>query len=201
MTLAGRSGTGWPVKLEHGGVTLRPLRASDSARFHELRALNWAWTGPWDSTMPPGAKDTPLTFATMVRRFNREARAGRMLPFGIDVDGVLSGQMTISGIIRGSAQWGQAGYWVDQQVAGRGVVPTALALAADHMFFTMGLHRLEVAIRPENVKSLRVVEKLGLRFEGERPRYMHVDGDWRDHVMYVIHADEVGPGELLSRLR
>lgn len=198
--LAGWSGRGWPVTLRHGAVTLRPLRASDARRYHELRARNWAWTGPWDSTRPPGAKDEPLTFSMMVRSFNREARAGRMLPWGIEVDGALSGQLTISGIVRGSAQWGQAGYWVDQQVAGRGVMPTALALGADHMLLTMGLHRLEVAIRPENAKSLRVVEKLGLRLEGTRPRYMHVDGEWRDHLVYVVHAEELGPGGLLGRL-
>ena len=65
--------------------------------------------------------------------------------------------------------------WVDRDLAGRGIAPTALALAADHMFGPMGLHRLEVAIRPENTKSLRVVEKLGFRFEGTRPAYMHVE--------------------------
>jgi ribosomal-protein-alanine N-acetyltransferase len=108
--------------------------------------------------------------------------------------------MTISGIARGSARWAMAGYWVDQAWAGRGLAPISLALAADHLFFTLRLHRLEVAIRPENAKSLRVVEKLGLRYEGERARYLHVDGDWRDHLMFAIHADEVGPGGLIGRL-
>lgn len=186
--------------LEHGFVRLRPLRASDQGQYREVRARNRAWTGPWDATRPPGAPDQPMTFREMTRKFNREARAGRMLPWAIEVDGRFAGQLTIAGITRGSAQWGQAGYWVDERHAGRGVMPTALAMGADHMFFAMGLHRLEVAIRPENAKSIRVVEKLGLRFEGERPRYMHVDGDWRDHVVYVAHVEEVGPGGLLARL-
>ena len=56
-----------------------------------------------------------------------------------------------------------------------------------------------MCIRPENHASLRVVEKLGFRHEGSRARYMHVDGDWRDHEMFALHADEVGPG-LLARL-
>ena len=54
------------------------------------------------------------------------------------------------------------------------------------------LHRLEVAIRPENAKSLRVVQKLGLRYEGDRPAYLHVDGAWRDHVMFALTAEEIG---------
>ncbi len=51
---------------------------------------------------------------------------------------------------------------------GRGVMPTAVALAADHCFTALGLHRIEVNIRPENAASLRVVEKLGFREEGTR---------------------------------
>lgn len=57
-----------------------------------------------------------------------------------------------------------------------------------------------MAIRPENIKSLRVVEKLGFRLEGERPAYLHVDHAWRDHLMFALHADEVGPQGLLGRL-
>ena len=194
----------WPVELSHGPVTLRPWRLQDRRAWNEIRQRNAAWTAPWDSTRPPDSIEPPLSFAGMVRQFNRRARLGQMLPFAVDYrpDGqawVLAGQLTISGITHGSASWAQAGYWVDQRWAGRGIIPTALALAVDHCFFTLHLHRMEVAIRPENVRSLRVVEKLGFRHEGSRARYMHVDGDWRDHEMFALHADEVGPG-LLARL-
>lgn len=194
----------WPVELSHGPVTLRPWRLQDRRAWNEIRQRNAAWTAPWDSTRPPDSIEPPLTFAGMVRQFNRRARLGQMLPFAVDYrpDGqawALAGQLTISGITHGSASWAQAGYWVDQRWAGRGIIPTALALAVDHCFFTLHLHRMEVAIRPENVRSLRVVEKLGFRHEGSRARYMHVDGDWRDHEMFALHADEVGTG-LVHRL-
>ena len=197
--------TGWPLELSHGPVRLRPWRLSDRRAWDELRRRNADWTGPWDSTRPRDSLDPPLTFAGMVRQFNRRARRGTMLPFAVDYlppgeqRAVLAGQLTISGITHGSASWAQAGYWIDQRWAGRGIIPIALALAADHCFFTLRLHRIEVAIRPENVRSLRVVEKLGFRHEGFRPRYMHVDGDWRDHEMFALHVEEVGPG-LLARL-
>ena len=92
-----------------------------------------------------------------------------MLPWGITVQPEgrpeqLVGQMTISGIAYGAACWAQAGYWIDEQWAGRGIVPLALAMAGDHVFGTLRLHRLEVAIRPENTNSLRVVRKLGFRY-------------------------------------
>ena len=108
--------------------------------------------------------------------------------------GVLAGQVTVSGITRGSANFAQIGYWVDQRLAGRGIVPTAVAMATDYCFATLGLHRMEVAIRPENGKSLRVVEKLGFRAEGSRPGYLHINGDWRDHLVFALNSDEVGQG-------
>ena len=79
-------------------------------------------------------------------------------------------------------------------------MPTAVALAVDHCFRTVGLHRIEVCIRPENAPSRRVVEKLGFRSEGLRPRYLHIDGAWRDHLIYALTAEEV-PDGLLRRWR
>ncbi len=195
----------WPVSLVHGPIGLRPLRRRDAAEWFAVRARNGAWTTPWDGTRPPEAEGEDITFEQMVRTHNADARAGRSLPWLVTWTDPgsrprLAGQMTISGIAGGSARWGMAGYWVDSALAGRGIAPTALALAGDHMFGTLRLHRLEVAIRPENAASLRVVEKLGFRAEGYRPAYMHVDGAWRDHLMFALHAEEVGPGGLIGRL-
>ena len=134
----------------------------------------------------------------MIRDLNRQAREGRSLPFVVTYDGELVGQLTVSGITWGSACWAQIGYWVDRDHAGRGIIPTAVALASDHCLFTMGLHRIEIAIRPENTASLRVVEKLGFRTERRAPRYLHIDGDWRDHLIFALTAEEV-PGGLLRR--
>jgi len=98
------------------------------------------------------------------------------------------------------ARSGQVGYWIDEKVAGRGVIPTALAMAVDHCFFVVGLHRIEASIRPENHASRRVVEKLGFHEEGLRRRYLHIDGAWRDHLCYAITIEDV-PGGLMPRWR
>lgn len=127
------------------------------------------------------------------------ARAGTAYPFAIDVDGAFAGQLSVNNIVRGSGQFGSIGYWIDREYAGRGVVPRAVALAIDHCFFTAGLHRIEIAIRPENTNSLRVVEKLGMREFGYAPKFLHIDGAWRDHRLYAVTVEEV-PGGMLRRL-
>ena len=195
----------WPVSLREGPVLLAPMRLRDRATWERVRRANARWLRPWEATLPPGSQVGPTTYAGLVRSLSRQARDGRMLPWLIfyDTSGGqgppdLAGQLTVSGITGGSASWGQIGYWVDERLAGRGIVPTAVAMAVDYCFDVLRLHRIEIAIRPENEKSLRVVEKLGFREEGLRPRYLHIDGEWRDHVAFALNAEEV-PGGLLRR--
>ena len=190
--------TEWPTTLASGGVTLRPIAQSDAAAWRRARERNAAWLGPWDATVPPGGEPRPMSFRQLVRMLRRSARAGTAYPFAIDVDGRFAGQLTVSNIVRGSARFASIGYWIDQEYAGRGVVPRAVAMAVDHCFFTAGLHRIEIAIRPENSNSLRVVEKLGISEIGYAPRFLHIDGDWRDHRLYAITVEEC-PGGLLRR--
>ncbi len=192
--------TAWPATLAEGSVRLRPLRRRDRRAWHSTRLANAAWLEPWEATSPDPLAQPPASFAVFVADLQREARAGRAMPFAIEYDGVLVGQLTVTGIVYGSLRSASIGYWVAREVAGRGIAPTAVALAADHAWFRGGLHRIEVAIRPENAPSLRVVEKLGFRDEGRRPRYLHIAGAWRDHRVFALNAEEV-PGGLLERWR
>lgn len=193
----------WPATLTHGDVTLRPLRQFDGRAWREVRARNLEWLKPWEASLPPeaeGLEDVP-TFSMMVRRLRREARQGRTQPFAVTYQGRFVGQLTVGGIAWGSLRAAYIGYWIDREVAGRGIMPTSVALALDHCFDVLRLHRVEINIRPENAASLRVVEKLGLRLEGERPAYLHIDGDWRDHLVFAVRRGEFPDGVLAAYLR
>lgn len=150
--------------------------------------------------MPRGDRSAPKTFRAMVRDLHHQAREGRALPFAVTVDDVFVGQLTVTNIVGGSARWGQVGYWIDRQYAGQNVIPTAVAMAVDHAIFAMDLHRIEVAIRPENLASLRVVEKLGFTEIGYAKRYLHINGDWHDHRLFAITREEC-PDGLLRRFK
>lgn len=189
---------GWPARLREGRIELRPLRLRDATAWREVRTRNARWLRPWEATLPLAEHDAPTTYGAMVRRLRAEAREGRSLPFALTVDGAFAGQVTVGGIARGSLLSAYIGYWIDQRVAGRGIMPTAVAMATDHCFREVGLHRVEINIRPENTASLRVVEKLGFRAEGLRERYLHIDGDWRDHLTFALCAEDVPEG-LLAR--
>lgn len=196
------SAPGWPARLAHGEIEVRPLRARDATAWSEVRTRNERWLSPWEGrppAQPPAPwrdRHSPAVFALMLRATRREARAGRMLPFAVTVDGRLCGQITVNSIVRGAFDCGYVGYWVDERVAGRGVLPTALALVLDHCFGPVGLHRVEANVRPENAASRRVVDKLGFREEGLHARYLFIDEDWRDHVTYALLREDVAEGVL-----
>lgn len=193
----------WPVTLDCGDLILRPIRLRDQREWLEVRRRNQQWLAPWEASNPDPAGGLP-SYPQMVRSLNRQARQGTALPWLITERRpnsrrpVLVGQLTVSSIVWGSAMTATLGYWVDKDRAGHGIAPTAVAMATDHCFRTLGLHRMEINIRPENGPSLRVVEKLGFRDEGLRPRFLHIGGDWTDHRSFALTSEEV-PGGLLTR--
>jgi ribosomal-protein-alanine N-acetyltransferase len=190
---------GWPVTLQHGRIGVRPLRRRDARTWARLRTDNAEWLGPWEATLPREAGQPMTSYVGMVGTMRRRARRGQTMPFVLTWDGEFVGMLTVNGITWGSARWASIGYWISQTHAGRGVTPTAVALVADHLLTTVGLHRVEIAIRPENAASLRVVTKLGFTEVGLAPRFLHIAGQWRDHAIFQILAEDV-PDGLLARV-
>ncbi|PRY49310.1 ribosomal-protein-alanine N-acetyltransferase [Geodermatophilus tzadiensis] len=143
-------------------------------------------------------RHTPAAYRAMRRSVTRRARSGSSLPFAVRMEGRLAGQVTVDNVVRGALRSGSLGYWIDRGAAGRGMASLAVALVCDHAFGAAGLHRLQADIRPENLPSQRLVERLGFRREGLLRRYLDIDGDWRDHLSYALLAEDL-PGGVLGR--
>ena len=135
----------------------------------------------------------------VIRTMNRQRKLGSGITFLITYEGGPAGQLSISDIAAGALRSASIGYWVARGVAGRGVTPAAVALAIDYAFEELRLHRIEICIRPENLASLRVVQKLGMRYEGRREKYIHIGGKWCDHESFAVTAEEARTG-MLARI-
>jgi ribosomal-protein-alanine N-acetyltransferase len=182
--------------FSHGDVLVRIVRVRDAKELEERVLGNREWLRPWEATNPFGPNSFEMRH--QIKALRRQMSANQGLPFVIEIDGRIVGQLNVSNMVFGSLSSATLGYWVVPEVAGRGVTPTAVALVIDYLFSQLGLHRCEIDIRPENVASLRVVEKLGMRFEGLKERYIHINGAWRDHYSFAITHEEV-VGGLLNR--
>ncbi len=178
----------------HGPVSIRLVRPRDAKTLQTELMDNRGWLRRWEATSPDGP--VSMDMRSGVRRLLQQYRDGTGVPFVMEYDGEVAGQLNVWGIARGSLASATIGYWVSERFAGRGITPTSVAMATDVCFEELRLHRMEICIRPENMKSLRVVEKLGFRYEGLRRRYIHIDGDWRDHYAFALVREDVPEGVL-----
>ena len=69
-----------------------------------------------------------------------------------------------------------------------------LGLVLRHAFGTLGLHRVEANVQPDNARSIALVERSRVPREGYSPRYLKIGGRWRDHVRFAMLAEEFDPG-------
>ncbi len=183
----------WPITLFGEEITLRPGRFRDRAKWNQVRLENKDWLSPWEATLPQVPQESQTadylsarpSFYEMVRTLNREARAGRSYSFLIWREGNLVGQITMGGVMYGALRGAHIGYWIDRNYANRGYTTQAVTLVSTFGFSQLGLHRIEINVRPENAASCRVAEKAGFIFEGERKAFLHIDGAWRDHLCFV----------------
>ena len=184
-------------------VLLRPLDVGDHAQWRSVRERSRDWLEPWEPLPEPGAPD-PVTdrdaFRARCGAWERQRQFDTAYGFGLFLrDGTLAGEVSLGSVLRGPFQSSFIGYWIDEAQAGNGYVPEGVALVIRYGFDSLGLHRMEAAIVPRNVKSRRVADKLGLRDEGIARRFLQIRGVWEDHVRYAItHEDWVERREELE---
>ena len=178
-------------RLVSGSVTVRPIRQRDARALERELDANRSWLKRWEAQLPGTRPPSSFDGRGTIRGLLEGQKSGTGLPFAIEVNGEFAGQINVSGITWGAVRGAMVGYWVAERFAGRGVTTTAAALVTDYCLLELGLHRVEICIRPENVVSLRVAEKLGFRFEGLRESYIYIDGAWRDHLCFALVAGEL----------
>ncbi|TWT26738.1 GNAT family N-acetyltransferase [Corynebacterium canis] len=189
---------GWPeatpeVRLpDYAIVRLRPLALRDGSAWRAQRISDRQFLEPVEPTVPGGWKSahSKAAWVGTLLSLRSSADAGVALPLAIELDGRFVGQVTMGNIQHGVVSDCWVGYWVHSSVTGRGVATAALALALDHAFLRVGVHRVTATYLPENLASGKVLERCGFRTEGFLRRNIHINGEWRDHHLVAITDDD-----------
>ena len=177
--------------LRGEGLYLRPAALADYLSWSRLRAASRSFLEPWEPTWP----DDDLTRAAFRRRLKRQDddmvrdEAYSFLIFDGIADELLGG-ITLGGVRRGVSQSGTLGYWMGAPHAGKGRMTRAVAATVDFALSRLRLHRIEAACLPENIASIRLLERVGFTREGYARSYLCIAGTWRDHLLYAILADD-----------
>jgi ribosomal-protein-alanine N-acetyltransferase len=183
---------GLPERLAGERVALRAFARGDVAELTDLRTRNRAFLEPWEPRRSSGFFASAGQRAE-IERDRQEWAADRTYAFAIVErdSGTMRGRIALANVVRGAWENATLGYFVDQAVGGRGYATEAVALAVRFAFGPCRLHRVQAAVMPKNARSRRVLEKNGFRHEGFSPRYLRLDGEWRDHNLFAITVEEL----------
>lgn len=165
-------------------VTVRQLQKEDIAAFTSAAHASEKLHRPW--------LEAPSSIGGF-RAYLKRSEAADQFAFVVvsTADhGRFAGYATVSSIVRGVLQSGYLGFAAFSGYEGRGLIKAGLRLVIDEAFGDLGLHRLEANVQPGNERSAALVSSLGFRLEGHSPRYLRIDGAWRDHDRYAITREE-----------
>jgi [ribosomal protein S5]-alanine N-acetyltransferase len=163
-------------------IALSEPSTADGDDFIAAVRASVALHHPWID--PP---DTPERFAAYLERAARPDQVAYLIRH--QPCGGLVGFVNVNNIVRGALHSGYLGYAAFATHAGQGLMTEGLRAVVDDLFTSLGLHRVEANIQPANDRSRDLVRRLGFAQEGFSPRYLWVDGDWRDHERWAVLSD------------
>ena len=176
-------------------VYLRYPRMADFQPWVRLRGESKDFLTPWEPTWVSDEL-TKGAFRRRIKRYHKEARLDSAYAFFIfrAADEVLMGGCTLSNVRRGVAQACALGYWIGERFSRQGYMFDAVTALFPFIFSTLGLHRIEAACLPSNEPSANLMHKAGFRQEGLARRYLKINGEWQDHLLFALLADEAQLG-------
>ncbi|MDH4061649.1 MAG: GNAT family N-acetyltransferase [Aquincola sp.] len=158
------------------------MAASVAAYLLRNRAAHAPWNPPMDDRMFT-AEGQAERLDAAVRHEADGSQIGWWMFLRHDSAAVM-GHVRLSQVARGPFCSAMLGYAIDAAHEGRGLMREALvAVLADAFGARVNLHRVQANARPENVRSLGLLDRLGFEREGLAREYLFIDGAWRDHVM------------------
>ena len=172
-------------------VHIRRVKKRDEQEFIALMRDSQALHEPWIS--PP---TSPMMFKYYLQRTDQDDHEGFVICRKSDER--IVGAININHIVRGSFQSASLGYYVGAEFQGEGFMAEGLQLLVNYAFHTMGLHRLEANIQPENVRSQNLVERCGFIKEGYSPQFLFINGAWRDHERWCCVHERQGMRSQIS---
>lgn len=162
-------------------IRLRPATPDDAELVTEAFVRNRVHMRRWEP-------DRPADF------FTPRAQANRLADPAVRrwhlVDGArVVGEATLCDIALGPFRSANLGYWIDAAYTGRGLATRAVEEVCRAARDDLGLHRVEAGTVLANAASQRVLRKCGFELIGTASRYLHIDGEWRDHRLFqrVLH--------------
>lgn len=175
-----------PPVLRGRRVVLRTPDMNDHEAWVQVRLASRDFLTPWEPLWPSNDM-TRAAFRNRIKQYMRDIGDDLAYPFFIfSADHrTLMGALTLSNVRRGVAQMATLGYWIGAPYARQGYMTDAAQTVLPFAFEHLGLHRIEAACIPANLASIALLRRTGFQQEGLARRYLKINGDWRDHLLFA----------------
>jgi len=179
-----------PESFETERLLIRVPRPGDGAAFNAAILESFDDLQPW----MPWAKERPS-----IEKTEENSRKAYSL-FLAREDIMLRLIHKQSGLFVGSSglhprDWSvpkfEVGYWCRKRFERQGYITEAVAGILRFGFETMGARRIEVRCDSINRRSIRVVERIGMKLEGElRHQKVGMDGTLRNMMVFALTDED-----------
>lgn len=163
-------------------ITIRELRLIDEQHFLAAMQRSAELHFPWIKA--------PLNTEEFESFFARFQLPNSKSFLAFNDQNQLVGVFNLSEIVRGAFQSAYLGFYAVIDYAGMGYMSTALKCVLHEVFEVMQLHRIEANIQPDNQRSIQLVKNNDFRLEGYSPRYLNINGQWRDHERWALTVED-----------
>ena len=158
---------------------IRRIRGKDRREIINIGVSGQHLHHPWIT--PPL---TSQTFRNYLRRSQEYQHAGFVVC--CQTSDEIIGIINLNDIVRGGFLNCNIAYYVKAEHQGKGYMTQGMRLVIDFAFNTIGLHRIEAAVQPNNIRSKKLVQRCGFIYEGLAKQFLFLDGAWRDHERWAI---------------
>lgn len=165
-------------------LVIRPATREDEADFLAGVAASRRLHRPW--VAPPDSAERFRRFVDQSRPPVHHAFLLRQRPAPGAPAAALVGCINLSNVVMGVFRSGYLGYFAFAGHEGQGLMAEGLKAVVRHAFTALKLHRLEANIQPGNAASIALVRACGFGQEGFSPRYLKINGRWRDHERWAL---------------
>ena len=163
-------------------LTIREPIIKDKDDFLFAMQNSQALHNPWINS--------PQTEDAFNDYIQRSQLANQKCFLACNISGNIVGVFNISEIVLGKFQSAYLGFYSVANYAGQGYMSIGLKLILKRVFEEIKLHRVEANIQPENIRSINLVKANGFSKEGYSPRYINIDGQWRDHERWALTYED-----------
>jgi len=176
------------IKLETERLLLQTINMSHVESYFDFLIRNAEFFKKWSPAYDEGYSGLEYHKKRMAAA-EKDMAEGRLMKFAVLLKNNLNniiGTVSFSNIIKGPFQSCFLGYRMDEKENGKGYAKEAIRKGVDYMLNEVKLHRIEANIIRHNKPSIRVAEKLGFAYEGMSKKYLQINGNWEDHLHYVL---------------